>query len=165
MSGSFICCSHLSHYLLHYPLPPPVEKLSSMKPVLAVKKFGTGCCKRWGFLFTVFSLSRKNSQWMILGFPRRPCETPPLPPNVCSRFLGLGILWMMKDRGLLRSLSQRSMQNHLSTCLEAFPLVASSNLKYLQPVSFKVLLVRTLGYTVLFYFKVLSLYFRLLLVL
>lgn len=87
---------------------------------------------------------------MILGFPRGPLKRPHHYHQMCAQgSLGLGILCVDDEgqrfgRGF--SLSEKYAESFLSTCLEAFPLVVFPlTWKYLQPVSFKVLLVRTFG--------------------
>ena len=154
---------------LHLPLPisltlppalspsPTVEKLSSMKPVPAARKFGDHYCKRWGFLFGEFLAYPEGTLngWFWDSLEGL-LETPPLPPNVCSRFFGVEdtLCGWWRTEVWWRILSLREVcRIILSTCLESFPLVVFSlTWKYLQPVSFKVLLVRTFGlhYPVLF---------------
>ena len=49
------------------------------------------CCKRWGFLFGEFSACPEGTLngWFWDSLEGL-LETPPLPPNVCSRFFGVG---------------------------------------------------------------------------
>ena len=84
------------------------------------------------------------------GIPQRASQRPHHYHQMCAQgSLGQGILCVDdegKRFGQGFSLSQRSMQNHSKHLLRSFSSCGLSlTWKYLQPVSFKVLLVRTFG--------------------